>query len=473
MTDLLLCTSYFLAYEAMPGARGQPYVSLGVLYLAAYLRRSDCRRVEVFDATFADGLAAFESALDRLRPKAVGIQSVITTRQIARQMIAIAKRYGATVIVGGPDPSVLYESYLQWGADMVVIGEGEHTLEELLLHLEAAPDAPALDDIAGLAFAADGRLCVTPARPPIRDIDSLPFPAYDLVDVARYLETWRQYNGYSSMHFMMSRGCPFNCSWCSHAVFGRTYRQRSVANVLAEMRLLEQSYGPDHLTIADDTLGLNKKWLADWSGAIERDGPRIPFRCFSRADVITATIVAQLKAAGCRHIYLGVESGSQRILDRMNKGTTLPGIRRASALIKDAGIDLGYFIMFAYPGETFEDIHRTLELIFQMAPDSLGLSIAYPVPGTAFYEEVKGRLVPDEADEPVMGSGRRVKFKATYPEAYYQCLLRYIERRRSLETTSARASIPLRLRVAADRSQLQFAEWLWPVLKGQRWLLPR
>lgn len=464
MTDLLLCTSYFLAYESMPGARGQPYVSLGVLYLAAYLRQSDRWQVEVFDATFADGLAAFEADLARLRPKVVGIQSVITTRQVARQMIAIAKRYASTVIVGGPDPSVLYESYLQWGADVVVIGEGEHTLEELLGCLATEPGAPALNDIAGLAFAADGRLCVTPPRPPIRDINSLPFPAYDLVDVARYLETWRQYNGYSSMHFMMSRGCPFNCAWCSHAVFGRTYRQRSVENVLAEMRLLEQTYGPDHLTIADDTIGLNKKWLADWSAAIERDGPRIPFRCFSRADVTTETMVAQLKAAGCRHIYLGVETGSQRILDRMNKGTTLQDIRHASSLIRAAGIDLGYFIMFAYPGETFEDIHCTLDLIFQMAPDSLGLSIAYPVPGTAFYEEVKDHLVPDEADEPVMGSGRRVKFKATYPEAYYQRLLRYIERRRAIQTGPRRTSIPLRLGIAVDRSRLQLTEWLWPIM---------
>lgn len=428
--DLLLCNSYYLSYESMPGARGQPYAPLGILYLASYLEQFRELKIGIFDATFAGGLPEFERTLRQLKPRIVGIQGVITTRRITKQMIHIAKSIGAIVVVGGPDPSSSWEDYLHWGADYVIIGEGELTLRHLMLHLTQNVAGETLDDIAGLAYIRNGDVRRTRPYQRISDLDSIPFPAYHMVDVERYFDVWRKYNGFTSMHLLTSRGCPFGCEWCSHAVFGRTFRQRSVENVVAEMRYLKDQYDPDHITIGDDTFGLNKNWLYRWSDTVENERFDFRFRCFSRVDVVDESMLLRLKSVGCSHIHLGVESGSQRILDSMNKGTKVEDIYSASKLIKDIGIGLGYFIMFAYPGETYEDIHLTENLIFQNKPDTLGLSIAYPVPGTRFYDRVKDQILPpDDRSEEQMGSGNQLKFNATYPVSYYRRLIRYIERR--------------------------------------------
>ena len=466
--DLLLCSSYYLAHEPMLGARGQPYAPLGILYLAAYLRHYEDLKVGVFDATFADGIPAFERTLQRLKPSVVGIQGLITTRRTTKQMIQIAKNTDALVVVGGPDPSSCWESYLHWGADYVVVGEGEVPLRHLMNCLSRKPSAMPIEDIQGLAFVRSGIVHKTTSLAGIRDLDSIPFPAYDLIDVERYFDAWREYNGYTSMHLLTSRGCPFSCEWCSHAVFGRTFRQRSIENVLTEMRLLRDRYNPDHLTIGDDTFGLNKKWLYRWCDAVEREGLDFRFRCFSRADIVDEEMVRRLKRIGCSHIHLGVESGSQRILDSMNKGTRVEDIRRASKLIKDAGIGLGYFIMFAYPGETYKDIHKTEQLILEIKPDTLGLSIAYPVPGTRFYERVREQLLPlgDHIDEQ-MGSGHQLRFKATYPVSYYRCLIRYIEHRFNLyiKKYSFLKGIAVTIIVVLEYVFLRTFERLWLLVK--------
>lgn len=428
--DLLLCNSYYLSYESMPGARGQPYAPLGILYLASYLEQFGELKIGTFDATFANGLPDFERTLYQLKPRIVGIQGVITTRRITKQMIQIAKNIGAIVVVGGPDPSSSWEDYLHWGADYVVIGEGELTLRHLMLYLTQNVKGMTLDDIAGLAYIRNGDVYRTKLNKRINDLDSIPFPAYHMIDVERYFDAWQKYNGFTSMHLLTSRGCPFGCEWCSHAVFGRTFRQRSVENVIAELRYLRVRYGPEHITIGDDTFGLDKKWLYRWSDAVEEERFNFRFRCFSRVDVVDERMLRRLKSVGCSHIHLGVESGSQRILDSMNKGTKVEDIYRASKLIKDIGIGLGYFIMFAYPGETYEEIHKTEKLIFENKPDTLGLSVAYPVPGTRFYDRVKNQILPsDDCAEEQMGSGNQLKFNATYPGWYYRRLIRYIERR--------------------------------------------
>lgn len=463
--DLLLCSSYYLIYEPIPGARRQPYAPLGILYLAGYLRRFAELHIGVFDATFADGLSDFKKALQQMRPRVVGIQGLITTRNVSKQMIQIAKNSDAVVVMGGPDPSNSWEDYLHWGADYIVIGEGEFALNRLMEYLTKKSDDISLSDIPGLAYIENGYVHRTTVYRNIAELDAIPFPAYDVINVENYLNAWYNYNGYTSMHLLTSRGCPFGCEWCSHAVFGRTFRQRSVENVIAEIRFLRDSYNPDHVTIGDDTFGLNREWLSRWCAAVEDSRFNLNFRCFSRPDVVTEEMLRQMKAIGCSHIHLGVESGSQRMLDNMNKGTKVEDIYRASNLIKDMGIGLGYFIMFAYPGETYEDIHKTERLIFEIKPDSLGLSIAYPVPGTRFYERVKDKIIPlKNAGEEQMGSGHQLKFKATYPALYYRHLLRYIERRSKLfvRRSSMAGRLAMRSVVALDYIFLRIFERLWP-----------
>mgnify|MGYP001044967246 CR=1 FL=1 len=255
-----------------------------------------------------------------------------------------------------------------------------------------------------------------------------------MIDIPQYLDAWKAYNGYSSMHIATSRGCPYQCVWCSHTVFGSTYRQRSVENVVGEMKYLSEIYHPDHITIADDTLGINKKWIRDWREKLQSENIKIPFRCFSRANLINEEMLGELKLAGCRHIYLGVETGSQKILDSMTKGITVDQIQQATKLIKSYNIDIGFFIMFAFPGESYSDIKQTLDIIFELKPNSLGMSIAYPIPGTPFYEKVQDKLLPSKHNtEETMGSSRELKFRATYPLRYYLALIRYIDLRRQKE----------------------------------------
>jgi radical SAM superfamily enzyme YgiQ (UPF0313 family) len=442
--DLLLSNSYYMAYEPMEGARGQPYPSLGILYLAAYLREKKEWETDIFDATFSKGLDDFEKTLQRYRPAVTGIQSVITTRIATRQMIEIAHRNGTKVVVGGPDSSCSTMDYLKWGADVVVIGEGEETLHELMQRMRRPSfHEDDLLGVAGLAFYHKRReeVMVTEPRAPIKDPDRIPFPAYSLIDVPRYLEAWRAYNGYSSMHLTTSRGCPYQCIWCSHSVFGSSYRQRSAGNVAKEMKYLVETYHPDHFTIADDTLGINWQWLHDWRKIIQEEQIITPFRCFSRANLVNEQVLKELKLAGCRHIFLGVETGSQKVLDAMKKGIAVEDVRRAAKLIHEHQIDLGFFIMFAFPGETATDIQKTVDLIFELKPESLGMSLAYPVPGTGFHEMVKDRIIHKRRDtEESMGSGRELYYKAAYPLSYYLAVIRYIELTRLRKDTKLKTT---------------------------------
>lgn len=430
MTDILLSNSYFLGRDRVAQKRPYFYPPLGLLYVAAYVRQMGLWHIDVFDSTFAQDESEYERVINRSRPQVVGIQALVTTRRATQNMIRIAKKSGACVIVGGPDPTVCYQHYLDWGADFVVIGEGELTTAELLLHLTKQADI-CLWDICGLAYRDNNGIAVTPPRELKANLDEIPRPALGMIEVARYFEVWKRRNGYTSLSLLTSRGCPFTCTWCSRAVFGQSFRQRSVYNVVDEMQLLKEQYDPDTLWIVDDTFGLNRKWLEHWCNEVVERRVGLPFRCFTRADTISPEILAQLRVAGCERMHIGVESGSQRILDAMKKRTRIEDVRRAARQIHKAGIKLNYFIMFGYPGEDFIDIQQTEQLIFETAPDSIGYSIAYPVPGTEFYDGVKDQLKPDVDDLWERTSqGLQLLFRAPYPLIYYRSLVQFIESRR-------------------------------------------
>lgn len=429
---VLLSNSYYL--NRHPEMQREPhlYPPLGPLYVAAYIRHKGPWDVQMFDCTFARDESEYAAAVYKHRPSIVGIQSTITTRPAARNMIKIAKQAEAIVVVGGPDPTVSYSDYLHWGADFVVIGEGEVTALELMFHL-ANNEPSAARTIRGIAYHNESNVVVNPPRPLIANLDQLPLPALDLIAVEPYLELWQQHHDYTELHMMTSRGCPFTCTWCSRAVFGRSFRQRSVVNVVDEMVYLRDSYGVDRLWIADDTFGLNQRWLEAWCREVVRSGLQIPFKCMTRVDLIRSEMLQRLKEVGCYQIHLGVESGSQRVLDAMQKRTRVDQIREASKMIRDAGIELGFFIMFGYPGEKTEDIRKTEQLIFEMNPDTLGVSIAYPVPGTEFYDIVKDRLVADAEDRwEKTGADYQLMFKSEYPEMYYRHLIQYVLKRLAL-----------------------------------------
>ena len=385
--DILLSNSYFLNKDAAEQRAMRPYPPLGLLYLSAYLKQHGYG-VEVFDNTFRPDELDFARALQETAARIVGFHATVICRQMFSRLIRLAKELGRTVIAGGPDPSISPEDYLAMGADYVVIGEGEYALEELLDALTGRSLA-GVETIAGLVFSRAEKLVRTPPRPLSKDVDRLPLPDREAIDLQTYARPWRARHGVFAVHLMTSRGCPFGCKWCSRAPFGRTFRQRSPESVAQEMRHIKDIYQPDLLWIADDILGVDKRWIAAWRTEVERLDAAIPFECLSRADLINEPLVRDFQALGCRRVYIGAESGSQKVLDAMNKGISVEDIHHAAGLLKQCGIERAFFMMFGYPGEEMADVEKSLQMLQSLKPEYLGFSVAYPLRGTVFYEEVK------------------------------------------------------------------------------------
>jgi radical SAM superfamily enzyme YgiQ (UPF0313 family) len=283
MANVLLCNPLFLNQSAEERAAGSPYFPLGLLYLAAYIRERG-HQVSVFDGTFAAGEADFVEALQEIRPDVVGITALMPTKEAALRLAQLAKATGTTVIVGGPDPTYDPKAYLEHPqVDIVVHHEGEITLVVLLdLLAKGQLTADSLTNEPGVAFRdEDGRSIVNRPRPYIEDLDSLPFPARDLIDMERYLDTWREQNGYSSVTLTTARGCPYGCEWCSEAVYGREFRQRSPENVVAELKQLKAAYEIDRLRVVDDVDGIDRDWLEEWARTAEAQEAVIPFEALN------------------------------------------------------------------------------------------------------------------------------------------------------------------------------------------------
>ena len=399
MTDILFGQAYYLRFDPKLYAAQQPYPPLGTLYAAAYLRARGYA-VALFDAMLAESEDEWAAALDRHQPRCAILYEdnfnylskmcLLRMREAAFKMIELAKARGCTVIVCGADATDHAADYLARGADFVLIGEGEVTLSELLdrLYHQAVGEVPMFDDILGLAWPG-GR---TPRRPDITQLDELPFPAWDLIDVERYRSIWQLHHGYYSMNMVTTRGCPYHCNWCAKPIWGQRYNTRSPENVVAEMKWLKETYHPDHLWFVDDIFGLKPGWIERFGKLAREQEAVIPFKCLSRADLIKPSVAAGLKEAGCRTVWMGAESGSQKILDAMEKGTTISQIAEARRLLGAAGIKVAYFLQFGYPGETRADIEATLRLVRETLPDDIGISVSYPLPGTTFYERVKAQL---------------------------------------------------------------------------------
>jgi anaerobic magnesium-protoporphyrin IX monomethyl ester cyclase len=283
---------------------------------------------------------------------------------------------------------------------------------------QAASDAP-LRGIAGLALRApEGGVTYTAARPGLRDLDALPVPAWDLVDVEAYRRAWLGAHGRFSWSMVTSRGCPFGCNWCAKPVFGRRYTQRSPRCVAEELRRLKDEVGPDHVWFADDIFGLTPQWTREFAREVERLGARTPFMMQSRVDLMRPDVVAALAAAGAEEVWLGVESGSQRILDAMEKGTTVGEVRAGTRALKAQGIRACWFLQLGYPSETWEDLLRTRDLVRDERPDDIGVSVAYPLPGTKFHAAVRAQLGARQNWEHT--DDLAMLFRGTYGATFYR-----------------------------------------------------
>ncbi len=424
-TDVLLANTYFLNRDATELRNMKPYAPLGILYLAAYVRQQGYQ-VQVYDNTFRADERAFFRALEDSGARIVGFHSMFICRPSAARLIAGAKERGCTVICGGPDATVAPDLYLKtYGADYVTFSEGEHTLAELLDHLTGKPHTP-LSSIHGIGYLGDdGEIVQTPGRALMRNLDSLPEPARDLIDLGEYQHAWKRHHGYTSLHLITSRGCPFGCAWCSRAVFGRNYRLRDPELVAQEIRHLKDEWKPDHIRISDDIFGVNKPWIVRWRQAMEAHDAVIPFECLSRVDLLTPELLDNLKASGCTRIWCGVESGSQKVLDAMNKNIRVEESYRAAQLMKERGIKRAFYIMLGYPGEKREDINLTKKLLIDNLPETVSISVAHPIRGTFFYDAVEEYL-GHEGEDWKHTSENRLMHPAEFSGTYYKRMVSYL-----------------------------------------------
>lgn len=395
--DLLLAHGYFLAEDAEEQRIMRPHPPLGLLYLSSHLKARGVD-VGVFDSTFRT-FADFEACLRRERPPVVGIAVNLMTKRNALRMMAAARAAGAQVVVGGPDPPHYADEYLSAGADVVVIGEGERTLEELLPVLKSG-QADRLAGIAGIAFSV-GRAKARPhisvvtrtqPRGLIPSLDHQPFPDREAVDIERYLAAWRARHGFGPVSLITARGCPYTCTWCSRSVFGTTHRRRSPANVADEVETIVSRYRPDRLWYADDVFAIHRGWTLAYAAELQKRRVRLPFECISRAERIDEDVADALVKLGCWRVWIGSESGSQRIIDAMERRVDLDQVALASARLRRRGIQVGMFIMLGYDGERVDDLRATVEHLKRTAPDIYLTTVSYPIKGTAYYNAVESRI---------------------------------------------------------------------------------
>ena len=422
MNDILLGHAYFLKYDIVERRVMKPYPPLGILYLSAYLKRSGFD-VEVFDSTFQD-FDDFENTVRRVRPQIVGLYANIITRDNVLKLTKLAKQNGVEyVLAGGPDAPEWAEVYFQAGVDVIGTNEGERTLEELIPRLQQR-GMEDLEQVPGIIFNKGGFPYRTAPRQVIADLDSLPWPDRDVLEMDDYFRAWKSKHGETSVSLITARGCPFHCNWCSAEVFGHSHRQRSPKDVVDEMLMLKERYKPDIMWISDDVLTINRQWSFDFYEEVRQRHAQHPFECLSRADLVDREILAGLKDSGCFRIWYGAESGSQKVLDSMQKGTRVEQVREVSRITQELGMQSGFFILLGYPEETTADIRMTIDFLKETRPDVVGISVAFPIKGTPFYERVQDRVIADENWS--SRNQNKLLFKGKYPRLYYWFAIRWL-----------------------------------------------
>ena len=414
MPDILLTHGYFLYEDPKELQIMKPYAPLGILYLCSHLQAKGFD-VEVFDTTFSTR----EALIARLQtgaPSVLGLYANLMTRSNIVELLAIAREAGWKTIVGGPEPGAYAQEYLDAGAQFVVLGEGEATLEELLTALQSGAHV-SFADIAGIAYLEDGRLHQNPARAQIACLDDQPWPARSAIDIHRYVKTWRDAHGKGSVNFITARGCAYRCRWCSHQVYGQTHRRRNPLMVVDEVEWLLQEYSPDMVWVSDDVFTIHHAWLRQYAAEMRRRGLHIPFECISRADRLNEEMMDILAELGCFRVWIGSESGSQRILDSMDRGVKLEQVQNAVELSRSRGIQSGMFLMWGYDGEEIEDIEATVRHVSKSQPDIFFTTVSYPIKGTPYYRKVQDQLV--QLAPWGKTSDREIKIRGRHSRQFY------------------------------------------------------
>ncbi len=415
---ILLTHGYFLEDDPKEKEIMKPYVPLGLLYLSAYLEDKTIPH-KVYDSTFSS-FTKFQTYLLEEQPKLIGFYTNLMTKISVLKIIDFIKNEArlkdCKIILGGPEIRYNARNYLLNGADLLVVGEGEETFFEVCDAFIKTRELP--KTVNGTAFLQNNELVFTPERALVKDINVLPMPARKNIDLSLYGKAWKERHGYSMFSLSTMRGCPYTCKWCSRAVYGGTYRRRSAKLVVDEMEYLRENYKPDRLWFVDDVFTINHKWLREFRDEVLSRKVIIPYEIITRADRMNEEVIEILRQTGCFRVWIGAESGSQKIIDAMDRRVDVGMVREMIIKTKSAGIEAGTFIMLGYPGENKADIRETIHHLKVAAPSFYTITVAYPITGTPLYEEVNSELIAEGAWS--KRTDRDYDFKRKYSKQFYQ-----------------------------------------------------
>jgi anaerobic magnesium-protoporphyrin IX monomethyl ester cyclase len=435
MKKILFTHSYFMRLDPKQWKTMQPYPPLATIY-AASLMRENGYSVNLFDTMFVKDPEEILPELEKESPSFVVLYDdgfnyltkmcLTNMREAAFNMIRLSKKKDAIVIVSSSDASDHYEKYLTQGANYVIIGEAEETLLELADAIERK-ETEKIKNIKGIAYFDNKELKHNGRREVLKDLDHLPSPAWDLIDVETYKKYWLQKNTYFALNAVTTRGCPYKCNWCAKPIYGNRYNSHTAERTVNELKILLENYHPEHIWFCDDIFGLKPGWLKNFSELVKSNDLKFKYKIQSRVDLLLEEdTVKYLAESGCETVWLGAESGSQKILDAMDKGIKVEQIYEARKLLKKYGIRCAFFLQFGYLGETKEDEEATIKMVLDLMPDEIGVSVSYPLPGTKFYEKVKNEL--SEKANWTDSDDMSMMFRDNVPPNYYKHLQRYIHK---------------------------------------------
>ncbi|MFK8037964.1 MAG: radical SAM protein [Crocinitomicaceae bacterium] len=447
----LLTHGYFLTEDETEQKIMRPYPPLGLLYISAYLNENN-QLHEGFDTTFSTELE-WRKYVKAEKPDLIAFYVNLMTKikviKLIKWLKSEADLQATKIVLGGPDITYNKENYLKTGADFLIVGEGEQTLSELITSLINGEN---LDTITGLVYSFNGELVVNSPRKKVREIDELPMPNRAMFPIEKYLETWKTAHGKSALNISTQRGCPYTCKWCSTAVYGQSYRRRSPELVVKELTELMDTYKPDSFWFVDDVFTVSHKWIREFAAAIKSSGLLIQYECITRAERMNDEIIQLLKESGCIRVWIGAESGSQKIINAMDRRVDVDLVRDQLIATRKAGIGTGTFIMVGYPGETYEDILLTAKYLEDALPDQFTITKSYPIKGTPLYDEIESNIIKQPRwDE---STDREIDFKRRYSDQFYKNAIRYIYNRVQLKREKENQSVTLKTRAKVAVSGL-------------------
>jgi anaerobic magnesium-protoporphyrin IX monomethyl ester cyclase len=423
--NLLLTHAYFLEEDEKEKLIMKPYVPLGILYISAYLEEHAIEHA-IFDTTFSS-FDALKKQIETSKPDLIAIYVNLMTRINVLKLIKWIRTTEALcntkIILGGPEVKHHAEDLLHYGAAIIVSGEAEQTMLEICNYYKQHGQLPVTVD-GTIYMDAEGKVIANAERKLLKDMNQLPPPNRKKINLQNYLNAWKTAHGYSTVSISTMRGCPYTCKWCSRAVYGGTYRRRSPQLVAEEIKQIKEAYNPDRIWFVDDVFTINHKWLREFAAAIKEKQIIIPYEIITRADRMDEEVIRLLKESGCYRVWIGAESGSQKIIDAMDRRVEVTKVREMILLAKKYGIEAGTFIMLGYPGETTADIKETINHLKLSSPDYYTVTIAYPIKGTALHEEVKDKILTNTNWE--IHTDRDVDFKRNYSKRFYEYAVRWV-----------------------------------------------